>query len=135
MAVSRLHGQTLMAWAGQATPPARRFACFSLARSCSGASAPLLGLQLCDLAAIAGKDDAFEMADRVGPADQIALNLVAALGAQGFELLGGLDPFRHHRHAEAVAESDHRADDRLRLRIADHVVDEAAVDLDLVEGE
>src|SRR4051812_9907055 len=76
--------------------------------------------------------DTLEMTDRVRSRDQITLDLVAAFRAQSLELLGRLDTFGQYRHAEAVAETDHRADDRARLRTRD-VLDEAAVDLDLVE--
>ena len=66
---------------------------------------------------------------------QIALHRVAAfLGEEG-ELLLGLDALGDDRHFEAVAEADHGADDRGRLRIAAEIDDEGAVDLDLVERE
>ncbi|GCC44573.1 hypothetical protein chiPu_0028521, partial [Chiloscyllium punctatum] len=78
-------------------------------------------------------DQRGKLTDRSRPADQIALHRVAAfLGKEG-ELGLGLDAFGDDRHFKAVAEIDHRAHDRGRLRIAAEIDDEGAVDLDLVE--
>ena len=75
------------------------------------------------------------MPDRQGLAEQIALHAVAAfLGEEG-ELVDRLDALGDDRHFEAVAEIDHGADDRRRLRVAAEIHDEGAVDLDLVERE
>src|SRR6202043_1331549 len=70
---------------------------------------------------------------RKGPADEIALYRVAALIGEEAQLLLGFDALGDDRHLEAVAEADHRANDRRRLRIAPEIDDESAVDLDLVE--
>src|SRR5580704_6601772 len=73
--------------------------------------------------------------DRLRPAEQIALHLHAALGAQDFELLLGLDAFGRGDHAEARAEPRHRADDGDAIVFLAKLADERAVDLDLVERE
>src|SRR5687768_5906487 len=105
----------------------------AIRRRRSGAAARARGLGHC--LPVAFEDDGVEKMDRVGAADQIALDLVAAFGTQHFELLGRLHAFGEHRDAEAAAEADDRADDRSRLGVVDHVLNEAAVDLDLVERE
>ena len=69
------------------------------------------------------------------PAEQIALRLHAALGAQDLELLLGLDAFGGGDHAEARAEAHHGADDGDAIVLLAQFADEGAVDLDLVEGE
>ena len=73
--------------------------------------------------------------DRRRLADEIALHHVAALVGEEAELFLGFDALGDDRHVEAVAEADHRADDRRRLRVAAEIHDEGAVDLDLVERE
>jgi len=70
-----------------------------------------------------------------GAAEQEALAFVAALAAQAAQFGLGLDAFGGDRHAEAAAERDDRADDRLRIVIGIEVAHERLVDLDLVERE
>ena len=72
---------------------------------------------------------------RARRAEQIALHLRAAEILHGFALLQGLDAFRGRDHVAVGGDADHRADDRGRGGIAGHFLDEAAVDLDLVERE
>ena len=71
----------------------------------------------------------------IGPrlAEQEALSLMAALRAQAAQLGFGLDAFGGDRDAEAHAEADDRAHDRLRIAIGAEVAHERLVDLDLVE--
>src|SRR5258705_288808 len=73
--------------------------------------------------------------DRRRLADEIALHRVAPLVGEEGELLLGFDAFGYDRHLEPMAEADHRADDRGRLRVAPEIHDKGAVDLDLVERE
>ncbi len=51
------------------------------------------------------------------------------------ELLAGLDAFGRRRHAQAVGQSRHRLDDGAGVGAFAETLDEAAVDLDLVERE
>ena len=67
------------------------------------------------------------------PAEQIALDGVAAEVAHPLEILGGLDAFGGDVHPEALGELDDRLDDRDVLRPRAGFADEAAVDLQLVE--
>src|SRR5262249_26173009 len=70
-----------------------------------------------------------------GAAEAVALHHVHAGRAQEELLLGRLDAFGGHLHAETAAEADHGVDDRGRIRGALDRVHEAAVDLELVERE
>src|SRR5262245_38446009 len=67
--------------------------------------------------------------------EQIALRFIAALAPEQGELSVGLDALGEDRDVEALAERQHRADDRLGLRVGLDLVHEQAVELDLVEGE
>src|SRR3990170_2550855 len=71
----------------------------------------------------------------VGPraAEQKALPLVAAFGAQTAQFGFGLDAFGGNRHAETDAEADDRTNDRLRVEVGSEASHERLVDLDLVE--
>src|SRR5580704_10872131 len=73
--------------------------------------------------------------ERLRPAEQIALHLDAAFGAQDLELLLGLDALGGGDHAETRAEPRHRADDGDAIVFLAELADEGAVDLDLVERE
>ena len=57
------------------------------------------------------------------------------MGAQLHQLRGFLDPFGGGLDAERVGELGDRADDRARALAGEQVLDEAAVDLELVERE
>src|SRR5579885_2918712 len=80
-------------------------------------------------------DDVGVILDRQRPADEIALDLAALLAGEEFELLLGLDAFRHHWQIEPAAERDDGANDGDRLLAVREVGDEGLVDLDLVEGK
>ena len=69
---------------------------------------------------------------RMRSSDQIALNRVARFGGEEGELFLGLGALGEHGKFEAAGESQHRAHDRGRMRVARDVADEIAVDLDLV---
>src|SRR6266403_5477038 len=83
--------------------------------------------------AAAAADQRGVLPDRRRFADKIALHHVAALLREETELLLGFHALRDDRHFETVAEADHRANDRRRLRIASEIDDESAVDFDVVE--
>ena len=68
-------------------------------------------------------------------AEAIALHAMHAGGAQEQLLVGGFHAFGRHLHAEAAAEADDRVHDRGGVRGFFDREDEAAVDLELVEGE
>ncbi|MDT4821239.1 hypothetical protein FQZ97_544090 [compost metagenome] len=65
----------------------------------------------------------------------IALHLVAAGCAQEAQLPNILHPLGDDPDAEVVADGDHRAHQGGAIGFGDHIVDEAAVDLQLAEGE
>src|SRR6266849_6024417 len=69
------------------------------------------------------------------PGEQVALHLVTAGEPQQHALLLGLDPFDDHRHAERAAERVDGLDDHPAVRGLVERRHEAAVDLELVEGE
>src|SRR6185312_13838896 len=73
--------------------------------------------------------------DRQRPADEEALQLVAAFLDQNVALLRGLDAFGDHRKGEAVGEADHGAHDRDRVVALLEIADELAVYLDEIERE
>src|SRR5258708_14280580 len=77
----------------------------------------------------------WDFLDRLRPAEQIALHLHAAFGAQDLELLLGLDALGRGGHAEARAEPRHRPDDGDAIVFLAQLADERAVGLDLVERE
>src|SRR5689334_5000115 len=68
-------------------------------------------------------------------AEQIALHLRAAELAQELALPFLLDAFGGRRHVAGFRNVDHGLDDRGRSVPVADVLDEGAVDLDLVEGE
>src|SRR5690242_18612606 len=70
-----------------------------------------------------------------GPAEQIALDLVAKLVRQEIELARRFYTFRQHGQAETPPEAQHRAHDGCRLTVHVDRLDEGSVDLDLVERE
>jgi hypothetical protein len=59
-------------------------------------------------------------------AEQIALGLVATVGAQIRQLRLGFDAFRHHGQAEAAAQRDDGANDGGIVVVARNVIDERA---------
>src|SRR6478736_8629583 len=67
--------------------------------------------------------------------EQITLPLVATVGLGAGELLLGLDALDDGGDAEAAGEAHHGADNGLAVLAHQHVADEGAVDLDLVELE
>src|SRR4051812_32345207 len=67
--------------------------------------------------------------------DQIALDQGAADAAQQVQFLLPFDAFGHDLHIEPAAEIDDALDHPFRPGIAEHVLDEGAVDLDFVELE
>lgn len=66
---------------------------------------------------------------------QVALGEIAAGFAQTRHLLGVLDPFRGHVNAHGVAEIHDGRDDRGVAVVAGEVLNEALVDLDVVDRE
>jgi len=76
-----------------------------------------------------------EAFDRLGLAEQIALQLLAVFADQEAHLAGGLDPLCHDADAQAASQPQHGAHDHRGLRAGFDLPDEGPVDLDLVEGE
>ena len=73
---------------------------------------------------------------RARRADEVALHLRAAFRAHPIGLLLGLDAFGGRRHAQADAEPGDGAHDGEGVHIGRRqIADEAAIDLDLVEGK
>src|SRR5215468_11122081 len=68
-----------------------------------------------------------------GAAEQKTLAFVAAFSAQAAQFGSGLDAFGSDGDAQALAEADNGADDRLRITIGIDFLHKGAVDLDLVE--
>src|SRR4030095_12542450 len=73
----------------------------------------------------------FDAAEGLG--EQEALNRRAAVRAQLFQLGALLDSLCRRLHSQRVGEAGDRAHDRPSARPRQQIVDEAAVDLDLVE--
>src|SRR6185437_1349584 len=79
--------------------------------------------------------------ERAGPrrghriAVKMALALLATAVLQLRQLLGIVDPLGGNGEPKALAEPDQRADDRRAVLRCAHALDEASVDLDLVELE
>ncbi len=71
----------------------------------------------------------------LGSTDQIALREIAVERRKSTPDLGALDSLGDDVEAEVPGEIDRRADDRRVVRIVDHVGDEGAVDLELVDGQ
>src|SRR3954470_19081900 len=72
---------------------------------------------------------------RPGLAEKVSLSLGAARPLQIVEFLLRLDSFRGRFDSEADGQLRNGADDGPAILFAGKVVDEAAIDLDLVEGE
>ena len=70
-----------------------------------------------------------------GLAEAVALHRMHAGGAQEEMLLGGLDAFRRHLHAQTAAEADHGVDDGRGIGRFFDRAHEAGIDLELVERE
>src|SRR6266851_7313076 len=66
-------------------------------------------------------------------AKEKALRFVTSFSAKHFELLAGFDSFGEHRDRQALAQGQHRANNRFRLRAIGQSGDEEAIELDLVE--
>src|SRR6266571_9259494 len=71
--------------------------------------------------------------DRRG--EEIPLALVAAVRAQEFQLLHGLDPLGDHAHRERMCERDDRLRDRRVVPSLVHPADERAVDLEAIDRQ
>ncbi len=69
------------------------------------------------------------------PGEEKALDFAKTFAAQPRQLIRRLDAFSRRRQVEAGAEAGYRLDDRHRARIGADAGNEAAVHLDLVEGE
>ena len=65
--------------------------------------------------------------------EQIALRLVAPLGAEAVELLLRLHPFGGHLKPQAAGEREDRAHDGFLLMVPPEPLHETPVNLDLVE--
>ena len=70
-----------------------------------------------------------------GIADDVALDLGAALALQEHAFAFGLHALGDHRDIESLAEAYHGAHARLGLAVMVDTRDERPIDLDLVEGE
>jgi hypothetical protein len=66
---------------------------------------------------------------------QISLTFVAAFGLEAVKIIFSLTPLGGHDDTEARSAADDRARDRLRVDVGTEIVDERAVDLDLVEAK
>ena len=77
----------------------------------------------------------FEISQRQGPAEQVALVGVAALlgetGALGF----GFHAFGNHGQAQALAEGDNRTGDGGVVGVGQQVAHEGLIDLQVVKGQ
>ena len=76
-----------------------------------------------------------ELVGRQRTAEQVALQLLAAGQAELFRLLGRFDALGRDGHAEPLGDVADGADDDAVVVARRQVLDEGAVDLDLVEGE
>src|SRR5260370_22439156 len=81
------------------------------------------------------RDEAERLGGRARRACQIALHFGAAGAPHDVELLFGLDAFRGRLDAETRAKAGDRPNDDRAVTVAVDVLDEGAVDLDLVERE
>src|ERR1700730_5053316 len=73
--------------------------------------------------------------DRLGSADEIALDFLTGLAHQEIQLGLGFDALGSNWKVEPATETDYGTDDGFRLLIPLQVRDECPVDLDLVEWE
>jgi hypothetical protein len=80
-------------------------------------------------------DQSRNIPNRRRPAEQISLQVRAILQRKMDCLRIGLHPLGGDGHSERLAKPDDRTDDRHRTLVVWQVLDEAAVDLDLVERE
>ena len=71
--------------------------------------------------------------NRLGPANEITLNLIAVFIRKEPKLLFRFDAFRHHRKIEPATKSNDCANDRRRLLAMIEIGNESLIDLDLVE--
>src|SRR5579885_104059 len=85
--------------------------------------------------ALALHEQLFHLGGGARLAEQVALRLRAALAAQEFKLGRRLDALGRGGDAEAAAEAGHGAHDGERIVARGDILDERAVDLDLVEWE
>src|SRR5262245_31384325 len=74
-----------------------------------------------------------DLSRRLGLAEEVALHFGAADILQRLHLLLSLDAFRGRHHVEALCEPRNRVHDRKRLGRARDILNERAIDLDLVE--
>src|SRR6266849_3503046 len=70
-----------------------------------------------------------------GRGKEIPLGLVAAVRAQEFHLLNGLDPLGDHAHRERMRERDHRLRDRRVVPFLVDPADERTVDLEAIDRQ
>ena len=82
-----------------------------------------------------GCKDVVELAGGFGPAEEPALAEVAAEGDHDVCLFEGFNAFGDDVEAQAVAEVDDGGDDLVAVGPVGHGGDEAAIDLEQVEGE
>jgi len=75
------------------------------------------------------------IADGLGAAEQIALDLTAAFGRQRGKLASRLDALRVYGHAQGPPQPDHGAPDRAAIVVFRHATHEGLVDLDFIERE
>src|SRR5207244_13247092 len=105
----------------------------SPARTSAMLSSRRLAFAACRDQAALGPQERNDFGLRAGAAEQKALALLAAFGAQAAQLGFGFDAFGGDGDAEPLAEADDGTDDRLRVAIGIDFLHEGAVDLDLVE--
>src|SRR3954447_12069049 len=82
---------------------------------------------------LGGADQLAEVVQLTWAAEEPALTVVGAHGAQFLGLLLGLDALGHDRHAQRPGQHDHSADDGGVLAVAADLTDEGAVDLQQVD--
>ena len=91
--------------------------------------------QRCNLLGHRPTDQFGIIGDRLGSADEIALDFLTGLAHQEIQLGLGFDALGSNWKVEPATETDYGTDDGFRLLIPLQVRDECPVDLDLVEWE
>ena len=88
-----------------------------------------------DLRAVMRRQQTPDFGGQFGRTEQVALHFSAAGRLQRLQLFEGFDAFRRRRHVACRRDIDDRINDRPGVAGFCDVLDEATVDLDLVEGK